>query len=112
MVAEEEEAVGDLIDLWKRIRHSRRSILRHSGWGKNKQVMGRVVDDASTSSSSKGNFSYQSSFAHSTIGTTIGTRDTIVLSSISATRSLNWIVDSGASHHVTGAAGIFLPILV
>jgi hypothetical protein len=56
MVADEEEAVGDLIDLWKRIRHSRRSFLRHSGWGKNKQVMRRVVDDASTSSSSKGKF--------------------------------------------------------
>jgi GAG-pre-integrase domain len=60
----------------------------------------RVLDDASTSASSRGNIA---SFVHS--ATSIG--DTLALASISTTRSQNWMVDSGASRHVTGAAREF-----
>ena len=59
-----------------------------------------VIDGASTSSSSRGNIA---SFAHSATGTC----DTRALASISTTRSPEWIIDSGASRHVTGAAGEF-----
>jgi Zinc knuckle len=60
----------------------------------------RVLDDASTSASSRGNIA---SFAHSATGIC----DTLALASISTTRSPDWIVDSGASRHVTGATREF-----
>jgi hypothetical protein len=60
----------------------------------------RVLDDASTSASTRGNIA---SFAHSATGTC----DTLALASISTSRSPDWIVDSGASRHVTGAAREF-----
>jgi hypothetical protein len=60
-----------------------------------------VLDDVSTSVSSRGNIV---SFAHSATGIC----DTLALASISITRSLDWIVDSGASRHVTGATREFL----
>jgi hypothetical protein len=60
----------------------------------------RAIDDASTSSSSRGNIAF---FVHSASG--IG--DTLALASISTTRAPDWIVDSGASRHVTGAAREF-----
>jgi Retrotransposon gag protein len=60
----------------------------------------RVLDDASTSASSRGNIA---SFTHSAIGIC----DTLALASISTTRSPDWIVDYGASRHVTGAAREF-----
>jgi hypothetical protein len=59
-----------------------------------------VLDDASTSASSRGNIA---SFAHS--ATNIG--DTLALASISTTRSPDWMLDSGASRHVTGVAREF-----
>jgi hypothetical protein len=62
-----------------------------------------VVDETSTSSSSKGNYAYKSDFAHSATGT----YDTLALASIPTTRSSDWIVDSGASRHVTGVVGEF-----
>lgn len=55
-------------------------------------------EDASTSS--RGNFA---SYAHSAKGT----HDTHALASISTSRSPEWIVDSGASRHVTGTASEF-----
>jgi hypothetical protein len=60
----------------------------------------RVLDDASTSASTRANIA---SFAHSATGTC----DTLALASISTSRSPDWIVDSGASRHVTGAAREF-----
>jgi hypothetical protein len=48
-----------------------------------------------------GNCAYKSNFAQSATGTC----DTLVLASIPTTRSSDWIVDSGVSRHVTGAAG-------
>jgi hypothetical protein len=62
-----------------------------------------VVDETSTSSSSRGNYAYKSDFAHSATGIC----DTLALASIPITSSSDWIVDSGASRHVTGAAGEF-----
>jgi hypothetical protein len=59
-----------------------------------------VLDDASTSASSRGNIA---SFAHSATNIC----DTLALTSISTTRSPDWIVDSDASRHVTGAAREF-----
>jgi Zinc knuckle len=60
----------------------------------------RVLDDASTSASTRGNIT---SFTHSAISTC----DILALASISTSRSPDWIVDSGASRHVTGAAREF-----
>jgi hypothetical protein len=62
-----------------------------------------VVHEASTSSSSRGNYVYKSDFAHSAIGT----YDALALASITIIRPSDWIVDSGAFRHVTGAAGEF-----
>ena len=61
-----------------------------------------VSEDASTSTStsSRGNVA---SYAHSAKGT----RDTHAFASISTSRSPEWIVDSGASRHVTGTASEF-----
>ncbi|KAK8940975.1 hypothetical protein KSP39_PZI010479 [Platanthera zijinensis] len=66
-------------------------------WRKQK----RVIDDALIPASSRGNVA---SLAHSIIGT----RETLALASISNTRSQDWIVDSGASRHVTGDVKEFL----
>jgi Zinc knuckle len=60
----------------------------------------RVLDDASTSASSRGNIA---SFAHSATDIC----DTFDFVSISTTRSPDWIVDSGASRYVTGVAREF-----
>jgi hypothetical protein len=60
----------------------------------------RVLDDASTSASTRSNIA---SFAHSATRTC----DTLALASISTSRSPDWIVDFGASRHVTGAAREF-----
>jgi hypothetical protein len=95
MVAEEEseetvvftEEDQEFLEILKRKRKA-------AGEGK------RALDDASTSSSSRGNIAC---FAHSASG--IG--DTLALASISTTRAPDWIVDSGASRHVTGAAREF-----
>ncbi|KAF9672574.1 hypothetical protein SADUNF_Sadunf11G0056300 [Salix dunnii] len=57
-------------------------------------------EDASTSTSSRGNFA---SYDHSAKGT----HDTHALASISTSRSPEWIVDSGASRHVKGTASEF-----
>ncbi|KAF9661127.1 hypothetical protein SADUNF_Sadunf19G0035400 [Salix dunnii] len=57
-------------------------------------------EDASTSTSSRGNFA---SYAHSAKGT----HDTHALASISTSRSLEWIVETGASRHVIGTASEF-----
>jgi hypothetical protein len=62
-----------------------------------------VVNETSTSSSSRGNYDYKSYFAHSVTCTC----DTLDLASIPTTRSSDWIVDSGTSHHVSGVAGEF-----
>jgi Retrotransposon gag protein/Zinc knuckle len=60
----------------------------------------RVLDDASTSTSTRSNIA---SFVHSATGTC----DTLALASIFTSRSPDWIVDSGASQHVTGATREF-----
>ncbi|KAF9667772.1 hypothetical protein SADUNF_Sadunf15G0058200 [Salix dunnii] len=57
-------------------------------------------EDASTSTSSRGNFTF---YAHSAKGT----HDTHALASISTSRSPEWIVDSSASRHVTGTTSEF-----
>jgi hypothetical protein len=59
-----------------------------------------VLNDASTSASTRGNIA---SFAHSTTGTC----DTLALASISTSRSPDWIMDFGASRHMTGVAREF-----
>jgi hypothetical protein len=70
---------------------------KQTGYGKS------VIDETSTSSSSRGNYASKSDFAHSATSTC----DILVLASIPTTRSSDWIVDSGASRHVTGAVGEF-----
>jgi hypothetical protein len=70
---------------------------KQTGYGKS------VIDETSTSSSSRGNYAYKSDFAHSATSTC----DILVLASIPTTRSSDWIVNSGASRHVTGAVGEF-----
>ena len=59
-----------------------------------------MVDDTSTSSSPRGNF------ACFTQSATV-VCDTLALASILTTRSPDWIVDSGATRHMTGAAREF-----
>jgi hypothetical protein len=102
MVAEEEkEDVEDLTEenqtLVEAYSQALRTGQKQVGYGKS------VADETSTSSSSKGNYAYKSDFAHSAIGTC----DTLALASIPITRSSDWIVNSGVSRHVIGAAGEF-----
>ncbi|XP_078162734.1 uncharacterized protein LOC144557937 [Carex rostrata] len=99
MVAEEEEEAG-----WELTEEDQALVEAYSQGLRSKQKLtcdGKSVrDDASTSTSSRGNFA---SLAH----TATGTHDTFALASIPTTRSPDWIVDSGASRHVTGAVGEF-----
>ena len=98
MVAEKEEAGGDLTEEDQALVEAYSQGLRDR-----QKLMGDVKsmrDDASTSTGSRGNFAY---FAQ----TATGTHDTRALVSISTTRSPDWIVDSGASRHVTGTVGEF-----
>ncbi|XP_078158748.1 uncharacterized protein LOC144554299 [Carex rostrata] len=99
MVAEEEEeAGGELTE------EDQALVEAYSQGLRSKQKLTcdgeSVRDDASTSTSSRGNFA---SLAH----TATGTHDTFALASIPTTRSPDWIVDSGASRHVPGAVGEF-----
>ncbi|XP_078152938.1 uncharacterized protein LOC144548118 [Carex rostrata] len=98
MVAEEEEeAGGDLTEEDQALLEAYSQALRDRQklTGDRKSVR----DDASTSFSARGNF------ASRALSTTCSC-DTLALASI-LTRSPDWIVDSSASRHVTGAAGEF-----
>jgi hypothetical protein len=102
MVAEEEEeAVEDLTEENQALVEAYSQALR----ARQKQACYEksVVDETSTSSLFRGNYAYKSDFAHSATGTC----DTLALTSIPTIRSSDWIVDSGASRHMTGAAGEF-----
>jgi hypothetical protein len=102
MVAEEEEeVVEDLTEENQTLVEAYSQALRA---GQKQTCYGKsVVDETSTSSSSRGNYAYKSDFAHSATSTC----DTLALASIPTTRSSDWIVNFGASCHVTGAAGKF-----
>jgi hypothetical protein len=98
---EEEEVVEDLSEENQTLVEAYSQALRvgqkQAGYGKS------VIYQTPTSSSSRDNYAYKFNFAHSVIGTC----DTLALASIPTTRSSDWIVDSGTSRHVTGAAGEF-----
>jgi hypothetical protein len=102
MVAEDkEDAVGNLTEenqaLVEAYSQALRAEQRQAGYRKS------VVDEASTSSSFRDNYAYKSNFVHSATDTC----DTLALASIPTTRSPYWIVDYGASCHVTDAAEEF-----
>ena len=64
----------------------------------------KAMTDETSTYDPKGNFA---TFAHSATGTHSATGIAHALASIPPTRSLNWIIDSGASRHVTGASSEF-----
>ncbi|XP_078169017.1 uncharacterized protein LOC144563418 [Carex rostrata] len=98
VIEEEEEVGGDLTE------ENQALVEAYSQGLRNRQKpignVNSVRDDTSTSTVSRGNFA---SLAH----TATGTHDTLALASIPITGSPDWIVDSGASSHVTGTVGEF-----
>jgi hypothetical protein len=65
-----------------------------------KQKEAEARDGVSTSSSFKGNVAYS-------VATTQDTCDSLALASFPTPRSFEWIIDSGASGHVTGTVTEF-----